>query len=339
MILLYAEVGLGFQMKNPGSVRGEKRGCGRWQWVTASVSERVGHPFRVREGPSPGQNGPRAFRECEIHFRVRPEKRPARPFARNVGTRWSPCRAAVLPRFQSGMGKRRFPARLGGGASIPISPRSPIIPRVSKGRARQGMPGTRESPRGSPRQRALPAPSSTPGPAKAGRRRSRSRGIGAQLNGPATAPRAPPAAPQLLPARPTAPCVMTPAPNAEAARARLVQPRAERGAAAAAGRDAGRGPARAQCSVSPRRAARAGGRSGRSARAAGAGHGAPGPPPGGCGGCFPGPACREGGSPASGARRWNGGQRRRPWRPPAPWGPRSSPARPRPRRSTSWRRK
>lgn len=74
-------------------------------------------------------------------------------------------------------------------------------------------------------------------------------------------------------------------------------------------------------------------RSAAEAPAGGAGHGAPGPPPGGCG-CLPGRASREGGSPASGARRWRG-RRRRPWRPPATWGPPCWRARPRPRRSTS----
>lgn len=86
------------------------------------------------------------------------------------------------------------------------------------------------------------------------------------------------------------------------------------------GREPGGGARRAQLQL--RRPSARSGRSerpGPSAGGAGLEQSRSGGCPGGCG-CLPGPACREGGSPASAARRWRG-PRLRPWRPPATWGP------------------
>lgn len=122
--------------------------------------------------------------------------------------------------------------------------------------------------------------------ARRGRAVQRNRSGRAQLNGPAAAPRAPrPARRRRSCCRP-APCVMTRAPNAEALAARLVQPRAERGAAGARSPPGASG---AQPPIQLRRAGRAGGRAERGTARRGTA--------GGCG-CLPGPASREGGSPA-----------------------------------------
>ena len=218
-----------------------------------------------------------------------------------------------------------------GVSSPPTSPLPPPLPLF--------LPGRRGRPAG---VLTLPAPHAHPAASSAGgerppraRRRPPGRGApagagarGRSLTVPRPRPAPRPAAPQLLPARP----LRHDAGAQRGSRSRRAWSSRGLSAEPRRARDPGRGASRAQ-PPSPAGPSGHRGRSGASAPVGAADTERRGRRRGGCG-CLPGPACREGGSPASGARRWRG-QRRRPWRPPATWGPPSWRARPRRRRSTS----